>query len=64
MLSVLGENDTHDSSNHAQANQVHNFSCSLFDKTMNTNMEIFAIKASWHNKLGVSGVQLINCTFQ
>ena len=46
IFSVLGENDTHDSSNHAQANQVHNFSCSLFDKTMNTNMEIFAIKAS------------------
>ena len=39
---MLGENDTHDSSNHAQANQVHDFSCSLIDKTMNTNMKIIA----------------------
>ena len=39
---MLGENDTHDSSNHVQANQVHDFRCSLIDKTMNTNMKIIA----------------------
>ena len=39
---MLGENDTHDSSNHAQAKQVHDFRCSLIDKTMNTNMKIIA----------------------
>ena len=48
-----------------QANQVHDLGCSLIDKTANTSMEILAInKASWHNKLGVSGVQPSNCTFQ